>query len=293
MKFTQDLLRAVAELEIRARRNVTALLAGNYRSAFRGSGMQFKEFRSYEPGDDIRHMSWAVTARTGKATIKTYEEERDLDVILMVDVSGSSLFGQTKKRKIDMYAELTALIGLAAIRSGDNFGLLLFSDEPKLFLPPRRGRTQVRLALDQLLKQPLTGAGSDLGPALHFIQNNLKHRSLVIVISDYLMPPFEREFHIAAKRHELLCLHCYDDAERGSAIDGVYEICDPETGEFLLLDANSATTRKALAEYQTQLQNTLEELCRRSKADLLSLSVEDDYLQRLVRHFKQRGPVRR
>lgn len=288
MNFSQDLLRAVAELEIRARRNVTALLAGNYRSVFRGSGMAFKEFRHYEPGDDIRHMSWTVTARTGRATIKTYEEERDLDVVLMVDVSGSSIFGNSKKRKIDMYAELTALIGLAAIHSGDNFGLLLFTNQPLIFLPPRRGRTQVMLALDHLLKQPLNGKASDLGPALNFIKKNLRHRSLVIVASDFLMPSFEREFIYTAKRHELLCLHCFDDAERGSAIEGVYEIWDPETGEFLLLDANSSRTRRALAEYQTQLQNNLEELCNRSKADWLSLSVEDDYLQRLVRYFKTR-----
>src|SRR5262249_49661131 len=148
-----ELLRAVSELQITPRRNVYTLLAGNYRSPFRGSGMQFKEFRHYQEGDDIRHMSWTVTARTGRATMKVYEEERELNVVLAVDVSGSSLFGLMAQRKIDMYAELLAVMGLAAVKSGDNLGLLLFNDQPVHYLPPRRTRDHVKVALTKLLEQ--------------------------------------------------------------------------------------------------------------------------------------------
>lgn len=292
MKFSEELLRAVEELELRSRRRIAALLAGDYHSTFRGSGMQFKEFRQYEPGDDIRHMSWNVTARTGHATVKVYEEERELDVILLVDVSGSSLFGSQSKKKIDMYAELTALIGLAAVRSGDNLGLLLFHHEPVLYLPPRRTRDHVRVSLTHLLSQPMRGETSDLRPALRYAQKVLRNRSLVMVISDFLVPGFADELRAISKRHELLLLHCSGDAERGAGVRGIYEVWDPESGEFLVLDANSKKTRERLAQAQLQLSQELEDACRQSKSDYLPLSVEDDYLKRLVEYFRRRGPAR-
>jgi uncharacterized protein (DUF58 family) len=292
IKFSEKLLRAVAELEIRSRRNIASLLSGEYRSSFRGSGMQFKEFRHYEAGDDIRHMSWTVTARTGKATVKLYEEERELDVVLLVDVSGSSLFGSRGKRKIDMYAEIAATIGLAAVKSGDSLGMLLFHREPVLFLPPRRTRDHVRVALTHLLAQPLRGSGSDLRSTLMYALKILKNRSLVILVSDFLVPTFHEELRALGKKHELILLHCYDDAERGSGIQGVHEVCDPETGEFLVLDANSKHTREALANYQRQLSSELETVGRQAKADYLPLSVTEDYLTRLVEFFKRRGPAR-
>lgn len=293
LKFSQELLQAVAQLEMKAKRNVTALLAGNYRTAFRGSGMQFKEFRHYEAGDDIRHMSWPVTARTGKATVKTYEEERELNVVLMVDVSGSSLFGATHKRKIDMYAELVALIGLAAIRSGDNVGLMLFNEAPVLYLPPRRTREQVMTAVSHVLEQPLKGAKSNFAPALRYLLSVLKQRALVIALSDFWVPPFEQEMVQISRKHELVLLHCYDDAERGvDSKKGVLEVWDPESGDFLLLDTASKRVRQRLAEHHTHMTNELEALCSRSNADYLTLSVEDDYLQRLVHFFRRRGPAR-
>ncbi len=292
MEFSQELLKAVAELELKAKRNVTALLAGNYRTAFRGSGMQFKEFRHYEPGDDIRHMSWQVTARTGRATIKTYEEDRDLDVILVVDVSGSSLFGLTKKRKLDMYAELVALVGLAALKSGDNVGLLLFNDGPQMYLPPKRSRQQVLASVAHILSQPARGKRSDLASTLVQLRGYAKSRALIVVFSDFWVPPFETELSKLARKHEIVLLHCYDDAERGSSLNGVFDVCDPETGSFFLLDGNSTRTKKLLSEQHTHLTNELETISDRSRADYLSLSVEDDYLQRLVNFFRRRGPAR-
>jgi len=292
MEFRKELLQAVALLEIRARRDVTSLLSGDYRSAFRGSGMQFKEFRQYEEGDDIRHMAWTVTARTGHATVKVYEEERELDVMLMVDVSGSSLFGMGKKRKLDMYAELIALIGLAAVKSGDKVGIMLFNDSATFYLPPKRTRSQVLVALTHLLSQPMQKQKSDLRPALRYARNVLRNRSIIVIISDFLLPSFDDEFRVLTQRNEVVLLHCYDDAERGMGLEGVYEICDPETGEFLLLDGNSRHLKQQLTKEHMDLSDRLESLSKGMNADYLCLSVEDDYLQRLVHFFRQRGPAR-
>ncbi len=292
LHFTEEILKAANELEIRARRNVTALLSGNYRSAFRGSGMQFKEFRHYEPGDDIRHMSWAATARTGKATLKVYEEERELDVVIAVDVSGSSLFGMSKKSKIQVYGELLALLGLAAIHSGDNLGAFFFSDQPQKFLPPSRTRQSLLVALRELLMQPLEGRKSDLRAPLRYLDKLLPHRTILILISDFLFPDFQNELLRLAKRHEVILVHCYDDAERGLGLKGVYEVADPETGEIYLLDGNSQKIRHDLAKYQVELRTKLETICQNTRADYLSLSLEDDYVRRLIQFFRSRGPAR-
>lgn len=292
MQFSEPLLRAVSQLELRARRRVAALLSGNYRSPFRGSGMQFKEFRHYEPGDDIRHMSWPVTARTGRATVKVYEEERELDVVLLIDVSGSSLFGVGRKRRIDMYGDLSALVGLAAVRSGDNIGALFFNDQAGLYLPPTRSRSQVLVLLTHLMSQKMRDQRSDLRPALIHAESVLRTRSLVLVLSDFLVPDFEQELRLLARRHEVILVHCSADAERGMGLKGVFEVRDPESGEYWMLDGNSPTTRKQLAEYQTLLSGRLEDTARKAKAHYLCLSLEDDYFQRVVHFFRGRVPNR-
>ncbi|MCB0403660.1 MAG: DUF58 domain-containing protein [Bdellovibrionales bacterium] len=292
MNIPQEILDQVAQLQLVARRSVSTLLSGDYRSAFHGSGMQFKEFRRYEPGDDIRHMSWTVTARTKHPTIKLYEEDRELNVLILIDVSGSSLFGSVQKRKIDMYAELLALLGLAAVKSKDNVGMLFFNETPVLYLPPRDTQNHVLHGMISLLQQPLQGRPSDLRPALLYAQNVLKNRSIVIVLSDFLVPDFSPELRMLAQRHELVLLHCVDDAERGVGLKGVYEVCDPETGDFFLLDANSKSVRQELQQRAIMHQHQIEDLSRKCKSDYFCLSVQDDYLQRLVHFFRRRGPAR-
>lgn len=292
MKFDPKVLEAVAQLKIYATRNVATLVSGNYRSAFRGSGMQFKEFRHYEPGDDIRHMSWTVTARTGKPTIKTYEEERELNVVLLVDISGSTLFGSGNQRKLDMMAELVSVIGLAALDSGDKLGVLFFSDGPGAYFPPKRNREQLGMLLTQLLSQPRVGNRSDLRPALRFLSQVLKQKSIVIVLSDFWLPDFESTLVPVAERHETIFLHCFDDGERGALKAGIVEAWHPEEQSFFLVDGNSAAVRRALAEKHTGLVNGLEALCHRTRTDYLSMSRQDDYLKRLISFFRFRGPSR-
>lgn len=292
MKFSKEILEAVNALEIRSRRDVAALLSGQYRSAFRGSGMQFKEFRPYEPGDDVRHISWPITARTGHPTLKIYEEERELNVILAIDVSGSSLFGQGKHRKTDVYAELLALLGLAAVRSGDKCGVLFFHDKVESYLPPRRSEDHIRVALAHLLSQPLRGMGSDLNPALEFIGSTIKRRSLVMVLSDFNAKPFDTNCVFIGHRHDLVLLQIYDNQEKLLGIEGVYEVEDPETGECLLIDTSSTELKKAVGAYSTSFESHLESITKRSRADYLPISVQDDYLNKLLTFFRRRGPGR-
>ena len=292
LPLSSELFCAVHELEILANRRIAALMPGECRSAFRGSGMQFKEFRHYESGDDIRHMSWTVTARTGKPTIKVYDEERELDVLCLVDLSGSSLSGISAKCRRDMYAELVMLLGLAALRAGDKFGLLFFHDKVDLYLHSKRSKNQVLAGTARLLAQPLELRRSDLRSALKHVDTVLKNRSLIIVLSDFLLPPFEQELVRLCASHELILVHCFNDLERGHAPHAVFEARDPESGEFFLLDTHSRETRHALARAQLELMDNLQSLAHRNRASTLSLSLQDDYFKRLILFFRHRGASR-
>lgn len=293
MKFREALLTAADQLELSSLRRVSALLSGHYQSPYQGSGMQFKEFRPYQFGDDVRHMSWQVTAKTGHPTLKIYEEDRELNIILMVDTSGSSLFGISQTRKIEMYQELVALFGLAASKNNDNFGTLFFNDQPTQFLPPRRSRSHVLLALSKLQSQVLEGKKSDLRPSLQYLARFVKTPSLIFIISDFITPSFQNELTALTKKHEVIFLHCFDDAERGSCLKGVYEVRDPETGELHLLDGSSSRLKADLLKNFSELSIKLERLAHNTKSEYLPLSVQDDYLQRVVRHFKSRGAFQR
>ncbi len=289
MKFREALLRAADQLELSSLRRLSALLSGHYSSPLQGSGMQFKDFRPYQFGDDIRHMSWQVTARTGHPTLKTYEEDRELNIILMVDVSGSALFGISSQRKIEMYQELVALFGLAASKNNDNFGTLFFHEQPVQYLPARKSRSHVLLTLSKLQSQNLEGKKSDLRPALQYLSRFVTNPSLVFIISDFLLPPFQAELKTLAKKHETILVHCFDDAEKGSFLKGVYEGRDPETGEHYLIDGSSPALKRDLLNQFTKLSIKLEQVARDTKSNYLPLSIQDDYLQRVVRYFKSRG----
>lgn len=292
MQISKDILQAVNQLEIRSRRNVAALLSGNYKSPFHGSGMAFKDFRPYEPGDDVRHISWQVTARTGHTALKLYEEERELNIILVVDVSGSSLFQMKSKRRVEMYADLVALLGLAAVKAGDKVGMLFFNDKPVSFLAPKRSKDHILTGLTYLMSQELESKKSDLRPALKYLASSVKTRSLVIVLSDFLVPDFRDELMQISNRHELLLFQCYDEAERLQSIEGIFEVQDPETGDFLLLDANSKGLKKAVSDQHREFEASLKQLAQSNRTDFLKLNVNDDYAKNVVHFFHRRGPTR-
>jgi len=287
--FRSELLHAVDQIELCSRRKLASPYIGNDESPFRGTGMQFKEFRHYEMGDDVRHISWLTTAKTGTPTLKLYEEERELNIFLLVDTSGSSLFGSGKQRKIDMYAELIALLGLGAIKSNNNFGVLFFDQEVKQFIPPTRSKEQVLNSISFLQNLNLEKRQSDIRPALQYCFRALHNKSLLVIISDFLMPSFSNELLPLGQKHELILLQGFDDSERLLSNRGVTEICDPESGAFYLLDSESSQFRKTLTHYYSIFTSQLEETARNCRADFLPLSVQDDYLQRLVHFFSERS----
>lgn len=280
--FRPELLHAIELLEFHSRKRLASSYIGNDESPYRGSGMQFKEFRQYEFGDDIRHISWTTTARTGKTQLKLYEEEREINVFMLVDTSGSSLFGSSQRKKIDMYAEVMALLGMASLKENFRFGALFFDTKVREYIPPTRNKDEILSTLNHLINLDLEKKQSDIRPALQFCSQLLKHRTLVVVLSDFLLEPFTSELVSLGTKHELILLQGYDDSERLLSSRGVYEICDPESGDFYLLDSESAVFRKTLSGYYARFTGQLEQLARTCQADFLPLSVQDDYLQRLI-----------
>ena len=286
--FRPELLRAAELIDFRCKRKLSAAYLGNHESHFRGSGMQFKEFRPYEIGDDTRHISWITTAKTGKATLKLFEEEREINVFVLVDVSGSSIYGSGSQRKIDMYAETLALLGLGALKEKHRFGCLFFDKEIRHFTAPSRNKEFLLKSLNFLQTADLDSRLSDLRPALTFCNQQISHRSLVVIISDFLMNPFKSELFSLSLKHEIVLLQGFDDSERLISGRGISEICDPETGDFFVFDTESPSCRKALSAYYNGFTQQLEESAASCRADLLPMSVQDDYLQRLVHFFSGR-----
>ncbi|MFM8268704.1 MAG: DUF58 domain-containing protein [Pseudomonadota bacterium] len=286
--FRPELLHAIELIEFHCRRRLPSSFIGNHESSYRGSGMMFKEFRPYEMGDDPRHISWTTTARTGKPTLKLYEEEREISVFILVDTSGSSLFGSGSRRKIDMYSEVVALLAMGAIKSNHRVGALFFDHEVRQFIPPTRNKEELLQSLNILLNLDLSNRSSDLRPPLSFCQKALNHRSLVFIVSDFLLPAFKSHLLPLSFKHEVILLQGYDDSERLLSNRGISEICDPETGDFFLLDADSVFFRKSLNSFYANFTNQLEETAHACRADFLPMSVQDDYLQRLVQFFSAR-----
>lgn len=283
-----DILHAIDRLDLRARKKLSALFTGDNESRQRGSGIQFSDFRPYEWGDDTRHISWTTSAKTGKIVLKSYEEEKELNLCLAVDISGSSLFGSSKKRKIDMYSEVSAVLGLSAFKHGFRVGCLFFDEKVQQYLPPTRKKEDFLQLINTLPRLDILEHQSSLPPALSFLFSNLKHKSLVVILSDFLLASFQQELQQLSVKHEIILLRGYDDAEHALTTKGVFEICDPESGHFFLLDSESSKSRQALQLFYTGFSKQLETIAHKCRADLLPLSTQDDYLQRLVVFFDHR-----
>jgi len=283
-----ELLTVIDCLNLKTKKKLSALFMGDNESRLKGSGIQFSDFRPYEWGDDIRHISWSTTAKTGKVILKSYEEEKELNLYLLIDISGSSLFGSSKRRKIDMYCEVSFVLGMAALKHGFRVGLVLFDREVKKTLPLTRRKEDFLRSLQPVSELDLLEHQSDLQPALTFLDKDLKQRSLLVILSDFLMAPFRNELLKLSRKHDIILLRGYDDAEQAIAARGIVEICDPESGDFFLFDTESPQSRKALHHFYASFSNQLETIANDCQADLLPLSVQDDYLQRLVVYFDHR-----
>lgn len=283
-----DIAKKVKEVELITRRKSAAMLSGDYKSRFKGQGMQFSDSRLYQYGDDIRHIDWRTSARMQEAYVKTFEEERELNIVFAVDVSASGGFGSTGLSKRENLAIGLASLGFSAISHNDRVGLVLFSDTVERFVPAKKGRKHILRLVDELLTYEPKSKKSDLDPALNFLSAMLKHGSVIIFASDFYAKFDKRKLQVLARKHDFICMRATDPRDRELPDVGLLRIEDPETGESMLLSTSSAAQRKAYADSQRKLDARTSELIKKSGASLVDIPTQSDPVQELRKFFHPR-----
>jgi uncharacterized protein (DUF58 family) len=287
-KTPAEILKKIRALEIKTKGLVQTMFAGDYHSVFKGRGMNFEDVREYQPGDEIRAIDWNVTARLGTAFVKKFTEERELTVVLVVDVSASGNFGSVEQSKRELAAEIACVLAFSAIRNNDKVGLLLFSDRVELFIPPKKGRSHTLRIIREILFFEPVGRGTAPALALDYLNNVVTRRAVVFFISDFQTSDFSRELSVSGRRHDFIALHIQDEREEKLPNVGIITLEDAETGEQIEINTADRTTRarfSALAETQrAELNRTL----RRNHIDAISLRTGENYLPALRSFFKQR-----
>ncbi len=282
----------VRRLEIKARRLMENRAVGAYDAVFRGHGIEFAEVREYAPGDPFNAIDWKVTARAGRPFVKRFIEERELNVLLAVDVSGSTEFGTRGLTKKDLATEVAALLGLAAVRNNDRVGLLLFSDTIEMYIRPRRGRQRLQHMLHQLVSHTPSRPGTDVGLALRTAGRVLKTRSLVFVLSDFRDAGFRRDLTALSRRHDVVGFHLTDPGERTLPSAGLLEVRDPETGRVGVLDLGDPGVRDNLTKIATRRIEQVSRTFRRCACDQLMLQTDRSYAAELATFFARRARAR-
>ena len=284
----EEILKKIRGLEIKTRALVETAFAGDYHSVFKGRGMNFEDVREYQPGDEIRAIDWNVTARLGSPFVKKFTEERELTVMLIVDVSASGNFGSTSQSKRELAAEVACLLAFSAIRNNDKVGLLLFSDRLELFIAPKKGRSHTLRIIREIPFFEAIGRGTDAAAALDHLNKIITRRAVVFLISDFQAPDFSRELAVTAKRHDLIAIRIQDERESILPPIGLITLEDAETGDQIEINAADSRVRAQFAQLaQTQLAETMRVL-RRNRIDRIELRTGDEYLPALRSFFKQR-----
>lgn len=290
---TNELLKKVRKIEIKAKGLSQNIFAGEYHSAFKGRGMTFSEVREYQYGDDVRDIDWNVTARHNRPYVKVYEEERELTVMLLVDVSGSKNFGAVGIDKSDMMIEIAATLAFSAIENNDKVGVLLFSDRVEKFIPPQKGRKHILLLIRELLNFKPVGRGTNLNLALEYLTKVIKKRCSAFLISDFIDDgDYSRSMTIANSKHDLIAIQVYDKREAQLPNVGLMKVADAETGAERWIDTGSKRVRQAYDKWWYQRQLAMSGTLQRSKVDLASISTSDDYVKALMVLFKRRAVAR-
>lgn len=286
----REILRQIRLLQLRARRAVQGLLGGEYHSVFKGRGMEFDEVREYRFGDDVRTIDWNVTARTGVPHVKRFVEERELTVLLMVDASSSSQFGTTTAMKGETIAELCALLAFSAIKNNDRVGLIVFTEEIELYVPPKKGKSHVLRLIRDLLYFKARGKGTDITAALEFLSRVQKRKAVVFLVSDFLTDePYSKPLAIANQRHDVITISVSDPRERDIPPIGILELEDAETGEEIVIDASDPEVRELFAEYARIEGEEREKTFRSLSVDSIDVNTGSDYVLPLINFFKRRA----
>jgi uncharacterized protein (DUF58 family) len=289
--ITTELISKIRRIEIRTRRLVNDSFAGEYHSVFKGRGMAFDEVRPYQMGDEIRTIDWNVTARTGEPHVKRYVEERELTVMLVVDASASENFGSVNRFKHELAAELTAALSFAATTNNDRVGLLIFTDQIELFIPPRKGRRHVLRLVRELLAFEPQGKGTDIRLALENVNQILKRRSIIFLVSDFVADPhsYRQAMAITNRRHDLIAVDLQDPLETDLADVGLLALEDPETGEIAWADTGSRQWQAAFRKQVAMLEQSKARAFRQSSVDRIDIGTDEDYAGPLTAFFQERA----
>jgi uncharacterized protein (DUF58 family) len=286
---TKDILKKVRKIEIKTRRLSNHIFSGEYHSSFKGRGMTFSEVRQYQFGDDVRAIDWNVTARYNEPYIKVFEEERELTMMLMVDVSGSESFGTKNEFKKDIVTEIAATMAFSATQNNDKIGLILFSDQVELYIPPKKGKSHVLRIIRELIEFKPKSRKTDVGQALKFLSGVLKKRAIVFLISDFMATPdYEHTLKIASKKHDITGVRVYDIREEEMPNIGLVNMQDAETGQSMLVNTGSKSVRLQYSAYYQERLKYFKETFSRCGAGALSTRVDESYVTKLLGYFKSR-----
>lgn len=289
--LSTDLMKKIRRIEIRTRRLVNDSYAGDYHSIFKGRGMEFDEVRPYQIGDEIRTIDWNVTARTGEPYVKRYVEERELTVMLLVDASGSENFGSKNRFKRELAAELAAVLSFAATTNNDRVGLIIFTDQIELFIPPRKGRRHVLRLIRELLAFEPTSRGTDIKMALDQVNQILKRRSIIFLVSDFMADPenYRKELAISNRRHDVIAVDLHDPLEEEIGDVGLMALEDPETDEIVWVDTGSRAWRAAYRQRMQELGAKKTHTFTQSSVDRIGIGTDEDYTAPLTGFFRDRA----
>ena len=288
---TSELIKRVRRIEIKTRGLSRNIFAGEYHSAFKGRGMAFSEVREYQFGDDIRNIDWNVTVRYNKPFVKVYEEERELTVMLLIDVSGSREFGSMDKLKKNIVTEIAAVLAFSAIQNNDKIGVIFFSEKIEKFIPPKKGRSHILRIISELIDFEPEARGTDISGAIRYLTDAIKKRCTAFVISDFIQKDesLESALSIANNRHDVVALRIYDERETELPDIGMIKLKDAETGNYTWVDSSDRKARQIYRKWWNDLSAQLDNNFKRSRVDYVSISTNHDYVKSLISLFKKRG----
>ncbi|CAN5412488.1 DUF58 domain-containing protein [soil metagenome] len=286
---TKELLKKVRKIEIKTRRLSNHVFGGEYHSTFKGKGMTFSEVRNYQFGDDVRSIDWNVTARYNEPFVKIFEEERELTMMLVVDVSGSELFGSKVQYKKEIITEIAATLAFSATQNNDKIGLLLFTDQIELFIPPKKGRSHVLRIIRELIEFDPKGKGTDISAALRYMTNVIKKKAIIFILSDFITDNYQHTLKIVSGKHDVTGIRVYDEREQSIPNVGLVQMLDRETGELIMVNTGSKSVRNAYSAHFRDREEYFKESFSRSGAGIISSRVDESYVKKLLGYFKTRG----
>ena len=286
---TKEILKKVRKIEIKTKRLSNDIFGGEYHSSFKGRGMTFSEVRQYQFGDDVRAIDWNVTARYNDPSAKVFEEERELTMLLMADVSGSELFGTSTQFKKETVTEIAATLAFSATQNNDKVGLILFSDEVELFIPPKKGKSHVLRIIRELIEFKPKGKKTNVGKALKFLSSVIKKRAIVFMLSDFMDDDYETTLKITGKKHDLTGIRVYDKHDEEIPNIGMVPMLDAETGDIQLINTAAKSVRNRYKTNATQTTEYFMDMFKKSGAGTINIRVDESYVKKLLGYFKHKG----